>query len=370
MKDIIVITGPRGSGKTTAAAHYVKPTKKDMGATFVIDSEDSFSQVLETNKALGFEYGYYLRAYDRFSGQADLMTGIARGELPWVSNEQRNAVAGYYQWLVREIDKHLTLGKFNTFIFDTIEPVEAALAMWAETNKAKSGWSGNRAWGRLETEAVRPLYENFFEAIAARGVSTIILTSHLKQPWEGDKPVPNKVEPGGRLKVLARLSRMMFWLVPDSRNADGAPAALVLKSRLDKTTIKDGKWVTQQVLPRRIPHFTWEDVRRYQAQPADLLHPKEGEVPTPEERQMISEMLSDEQMRLMMLQMEQQVSAQQQAVQVSAIPADIAQRPEWADQASALIAGGATPAQVAAQLGVSVPAVIKATKPTVGYSPS
>ena len=128
-----------------------------------------------------------------------------------------------------------------------------------------------------------------------------MFASNLKRAWEGDSPVINKVKPGGRLSVLARLSTMMLWLTPNAENADGAPAAIILKARLGQFTIKNKKWVPRRVLPERVPHFSWQDIFAYLANPADLANPAPGESMTEDERDMISELLNDEQMRLMVL---------------------------------------------------------------------
>lgn len=180
------------------------------------------------------------------------------------------------------------------------------MTAWAESNRQLSGWSGNRSYGKLEVEAVRPLYENLLEAIARRGIETILLSSHLKRVWENDKPVLNKTQPGGRLAILSRLSSMMFWLVP-SDNPDGAPAAIVLKARKGSESIENDSWVIRRPLPRRIPHFTWADVNKYETQGCDLAHPATGETLSNSEMDMISEFLTDDQMRLMVLGAEMEV---------------------------------------------------------------
>ncbi len=314
-KHIIVITGPRGSGKSTALARYPKPS--ELSKMLVVDTEGSMSDIVESNKRLNLSFGAYIQAYERFPVSADMLNLIAQDKLPWVSPEQKSALVQYYHWFTNALSKTLEQGKFKYLAIDTVEPIEAAMTAWAETEKQKSGWSGSRAYGRLEVEAVRPLYENLLEAISRRGVETILLSSHLKRVWENDKPILNKVQPGGRLVVLSRLSSMMFWLVP-SDNADGAPAAIVLKARKGKESVDNDSWVITRPLPRRIPHFTWGDVARYERDGCDLAHPAKGESLTDDEREMISEFLTDEQMRLMVLGAE--MEAQQAPIQSPVIP--------------------------------------------------
>lgn len=299
MKKIIVVTGSRASGKTTALARFPRPS--ELSKMMFIDTEDSASDIIESNKAMKVDFGEYVRAYERFKPNGNMLDLIAKGNLPWVSAQQRSALQNYYDWFIEMLNQKLEQDKFKFLAIDTIEPIEAAMTAWVESNRQKSGWSGNKAFGRLETEGVRPLYENLLEAIARRGVEYILLSSHLKRVWENDKPILNKLEPGGRIVVLSRLSSRMFWLVPEPSNADGAPAAIVLKARKASESISKNEWITKRPLPRRIPHFTRADLERYEAQGCDLINPKVGETITPAEQEMISEFLTDEQMRLMVL---------------------------------------------------------------------
>lgn len=329
MKKILLFTGSRGVGKSTALAGIVPATKEAWGQTLVFDTEDSWSDLVTKEgklKDVGFKVGEYVRAYDRFRLDEDLLGQIRQGKLPWVSKEKKSALLDYYKWFISALDDKLKLGKFNYVLIDTIESVEAALTAWAEANPEESGWSRVRAYGRLETEAVRPLYENLIEGIARRGVEYIGLTSHLRTPWlnvgtdsngrEISKPLLNKVEPGGRLKLLARISTMMVWLVHESKNEDGAPAGLILKARLSKMAAVDGHLRPRRVLPERMPHFSWYDVQEYIKTPADFASPKMGEKMSETEREMISELLNDEQFRLMLAGSNLQTESQPDAVEI------------------------------------------------------
>jgi len=74
-----------------------------------------------------------------------------------------------------------------------------------------------------------------------------------------------------------------------------------IKARKARRSIVDGKWKIESLLPRRVPHFTWEDVRRYEREGCNLKDPAPGEAPTKAELEMVSEFLNEEQMKLMML---------------------------------------------------------------------
>ncbi len=365
MKSIYVVTGPRGSGKSTAVARFAKPS--ELSKMVVVDTEDSMSDIIKNNEALGYQFGAYIRMYDRFKIDQDLLDAIAKGKLPWVSAQQKSALLGYYEFFVHEINSVLEKGKYEFLGIDTVEPIEAAMATWAETNRQASGWSGKRAYGGLEVEAIRPLYENLFEGIARRGVKNIILASHLKRVWEEDKPILNKVQPGGRLVLLSRISTAMFWLVAGAGNTDGAPAAIVLKARKATETVSNDEWVIKRILPERIPHFTWQDVRGYETTGCDLRNPKPGETITEAEREMISEFLTDEQMKLMVLGAEMELEGMKIETIVSPQQTNgfepKREDSRLAERIKGMKVEGLGLKTIADTLGISLGEVLKASKP-------
>ena len=371
MKKIYVITGPRGSGKSTAIARFPRPSELDK--MVVVDTEDSMSDLVESNAKMGLHFGAYIRMFDRMKPTADMLESVAKGRMPWVNKEQKNSLIDYYNYFIDTLDKTLKQGQFKFLGIDTVETIEAAMTAWVESHRAEAGWSGQRDYGRLETEGVRPLYENLMEAFGRRGIEHIILTSHLKRVWEGEgrsvKPVLNKVQPGGRLALLSRISTAMFWLMPGVNNADGAPAAVVLKARKGLETVdkEQDEWIIKRPLPQRIPHFTWQDVRRYEKDGCDLANPAEGEVMTKEEREIVSEFLTDEQVRLMVVGAEVELE-QMKAQQMPFIGGEAFSleapglAPEVVEQIMTLAGEGLKPVQIKTQLGVSIKDVVETLK--------
>lgn len=313
MKFIYTVTGAKGSGKSTAVARFLPPSK--IHQAVIVDTEDSMSNLLANNERLGLKFGAYIRMYDRFSPgeRTSLIQAIANGKLPWIDTKvSQSALTGYYKYFIDTLAKtlkdNLEKPPDERFIYlgiDTVEPIEAAMTAWVETHRKESGWSGQKAYGRRETEGVRPLYEALLEACHLDGITHFCIASHLKPVWEdlGNKRVrrvANKVQIGGRIVVLSRLSSQMWWLVtPQPPNPDGAPGAIRIKARFAKEGIVKDEWATRSMLPERIPHFTWSDVRRYQEEGCNLTNPALGERMTKPEREMISEFLTDAQMRLM-----------------------------------------------------------------------
>jgi len=304
--ELIVVTGARNTGKSLFAATHLKP--EDIHRMYVHDSENSMNRVLVGQKATKCEFGHYVDLKARFSelpGEEDLLGRINAGQLPWVTEKGRSSLAEYYEYILADLDENLEPGKYDVYVHDTLEKFEAGMAAWVEGNKKKAGVT-SIAFGKLWSEGVYVLYENLLSALYERGVQTVIMCSHLKTPWESGRPVVGKVVPSGK-KLLYRLSSLFLWLVNDKRNADGAPAGLVLKERMGNLMVIDGEWKIQRMLPERLPRCTWEDINRYLVEGCNLESPAPGESMSDGERDMISELLTDEQMRLMLMDAEKEL---------------------------------------------------------------
>ena len=352
MKKVFVITGGNGSGKSTAAVTMAPPNEIDKLCVF--DTEDSMSDLIH----LGFTH---IRLYDKVRVGGDMLERLAKGEVPWVDQQGRSALIGYYEYFVETLNEVLEPGKFKYFVIDTIELIEAAMTAAVESGRRTFGWSGTRAFGKMEVEGVRPLYTGLLEAIAQRGVEYIILTSHIKQPWvtvgKDSYPILDKVKPGGRLKVLSWLSSAFFWLV-EGDDPNGAPAALVLKARIGNIEAVGNKWKARQVLPERMPVFTWDAVDYYREHPADLVNPADGERMSDSEREMIGELLSDAQMRLMVSSAEQRTAEARGKGMLVKVPeksVDVVLGGGVAE----LVAAGKTNREIVEGTGLALPVVIK-----------
>ncbi len=362
-KRIFFITGARGVGKSTAAARFARPS--EIGQMVVVDCEDSMNDIVESNKRMGVEFGAFIRAYEQLGDEEErkaLLSNIARGDLPWVSEKQKSSLVAFWDWLTRRLDEVITPDSdYKFLVIDPVAPVEAALAAWAEVDKKRSGWK-TKAYGRFEVEAVRPLLKNFLEAVYARGVEVILVTSHLKNPWveyaPGErKPVLDKVVPSGRLKVWSMISTAMIWLVPPYPvNAAGAPSAIRMKARVGLEKIDGDEWDIRRPIPPRIPAFSWKAWREYQEVGWNPLEPKPGETLLPHEEKMLNELMSDKQYELMIAYAQ---AAQEVYKEASPVLAAAPERLTEQEQAIVTLAGrGRDEGQIAAELKIVLPVVV------------
>lgn len=371
LKDaLVVVTGARNSGKTLFAITAARPSQIDR--VFYHDSERSSNRAIQELEADGKAPGYYGNLEGRFHdlpAEDDLLSRIRKGQLPWVTEAERSSLEGYYLYVLSDLDKNLERDKYLFYVHDTIEKLEAGMAAWVEGHKKQAGWT-RQAYGRMWTEGVFPLYEQLIEAIFQRGVRTIIFCSHLKTPWESNRPVVGKVVPSGK-KLLYFRTSLFLWLTQEPKNADGAPAGLVLKERLGSLREVEGdKWAIRRMLPRRIPHCTWENIERYLKDGCDLASPAEGEVLTTQERELISEFISDAQMQLMQLEVQKEILElqaqtpgllrQEKSLEIPGMTDEV--KAEGSKTAMALLAEGKSPGEVSKELGLPLPLVLETRK--------
>jgi hypothetical protein len=204
--------------------------------------------------------------------------------------------------MIQYLADNLETGQYKYLVIDTILPIEQVLISHVESSSA-FGPVKHAAYGSKEVKTIRPFYINFFELLAERGIEWIIVTAHLKQPWEGKQPVIGAVKPQGRQFIFSTLSSLMLWLVKDQQSKTGAPAALVMKERFPGAfRVVNGRLAPSKNLPERIPDFSWERFFNYiENEPADYENPAPGEKMTPDEVRMLSDVMDDAQMQLMII---------------------------------------------------------------------
>ena len=370
-ESVIVIAGARGVGKSYAALTYLPPSRLD--EVFVHDGEGSSNRAYEQLERAGLKFGYRINLDDRWAslnlpGQSDLIKRIRAGRLPWATTKEKDAMIAYWEFVLEDIDKNMTPGKFNAYIHDPVDRFESAMQAWVDVNRDAAGWK-RKAYGEMWTKGYYPLYRGFLSALRQRGIDATIFTAHLGNPWANGAPIPGKVRPKAKPELYL-LSQLYLWVVHEPANQDGAPAAIVLKERLGtlEANTETDTWNIERRIPRRVPHFTWDDLEDYLLgkRPCNLANPALGESLTADENTMISEALSDKQLQLMLLHAQTTLTEAQSAMS-SVISVDVANpidmqsvgTPErdYPAEAKQLANDGKTVAEIVTLLGKPLPLV-------------
>lgn len=233
----------------------------------------------------------------------------------------------------------------TTVILDNAPEMEKALRVEAKANAKKYADkyglnADNIVAGRFggASAAVNPMISDLCAAIHAKGVQLIIATAHLSQRWSTGGPIPNKfnVKGADRWQELSILSLILYRGSPPHIEV---PDALVQKEQLgtiqapniDELSQEDFEryvrgelgHVVSRRLPFKITNCTFQKIRAYLHNPADIHNPKPGEMPTLEESDPFSDKLSKEQFEVVrdMARVEaaREEEAQQQVQQLSVL---------------------------------------------------
>lgn len=274
--EIVIVTGTYGCGKST----FTLGTGATPERTLVVDFEKSQSAFAEQ---LGFPY---------VDMQAKLGEAYPTGY----------KMIDLYNYTVKTIDEKLQPGKFDVLVLDNASPLEDGHLAYVESHPQEFGHTQGQynsmsglKWGDVKTK--------YSQNLTRWGslVKIIFIVVHLRDKWVGNsiqKDIYGRSvqEPKGK-ETLDQLSSLFVWL---EHGPKGVPAAKVLKCRIDrKVFVADPEQppadvsaeylaelngepgvVSVPVLPLRLPKCTWAAIREYMRHPADLAHPKEGEMPS------------------------------------------------------------------------------------------
>lgn len=265
VKGLAHISGPRGIGKTTLAIE----TGAEPEHVAFFDGEQSAANY---------------HAQLKFSVYHDLVKEFTARHSTFGSD------LAYYEY-TNSLMQRLS-GGYDVFVFENVTRFESGMAEFVRAHPKDFGLSRGQlekmpglVWGKMKS-----LYEKWLLSISNKA-SLVIVTTRLGGEWKGGRPT-GAMKPKGK-DTLEWLSFLQLWLRPNP--VSSVPAAIVLKERLGKWQRVDGKWKPQRVLPYRLPRCTWESIRGYMRNPADLAHPAPGEALSKEEGHMLRGTLTEEQ---------------------------------------------------------------------------
>lgn len=283
IRGVMYIAGHRGVGKTFLASQADVPQNMEMwdfeNKGEGVHNQLQFSRYLPLNRVVGGV---------TYTAMMDAVNGIKPGT--------------------------------TVVILDNAPEMEKAFRVEAKANAKryadKYGLNAdNIVAGRFggASAAVNPMISDLCAAIHAKGVQLIIATAHLSQRWSTGGPIPNKfnVKGADRWQELSILSLILYRGSPPHIEI---PNALVQKEQLGTIAMPDINAMSQEVfekymrgelghtvqrrLPFKITNCTFQKIRWYLQNPADVHNPKPDEQPSLEESDPYAEKLSKEQFEM------------------------------------------------------------------------
>lgn len=261
------------------------------------------------------------------------------------------------------IVRGLEQAKYTVLIIDNIKPLEEALKAEVKRNpdaygigKNKQGVS-NAVSGSMggANPGAASLISGYVSTMHGKGIKLVCGIAHVKAPWQGGGPVVNKWRPHG-LDHWQTMSILTLCFVASGRTNPYPPAAIVFKEQLAQMRYnrETRKSEIKQRLPMRLPVADSASLYDYWEHPADLEHPKPGEVPTKAELDMFGEKFSAEQLGYMRLSAELELKRERESGSsgngfIDLVPVDPL-TPEQLDLARTIKADGKNYSQVAAIL--------------------
>ncbi len=300
MKGVMFVSGYRGKGKTTLAVQADFPWN-----IAFFDFED---------KGEGYhnqlEFGYY-NAISQIENNP-----LARG------NAMLKAING------------LQRGTYTVAIFDNIRPLEDSLMALVSDNPKHYA----TLYGKDTTSVIKDSYgakrgivnelisDIVIKPLYARGIKLVIATSHVKAVYNAI----NKQKIQGRDK-WQELSILTLILVDGDNHP--IPSAIVQKEQLASIVAKrreysedeieaimQGEMASHQItrrLPYRLPEATFQRIRWYLSNPANLSEPAKGENLVEEEVQPFTEQMSKEQIAIQLLNLEVQKKQDKELIEAA-----------------------------------------------------
>lgn len=269
----------------------------------------------------------------------------------------------------------LAQDQFTVAILDNVSPFELALQAAAYRDidhycRAFGLVKKNVLAGRFGgvKSVVNYLISEICHSLFSKGITLVIATSHISARWGPAGPIPNKYNTKGANR-WQDLSILTLILTPG--DTIPIPAGIVQKEALGLISIDreptpeeielmlQGKMghTCKRRLPLRISKCTFQEIRRYLHEPADLTNPEAGEVPTREESDPFDKKLSREQIDYIKLAMQAE-ERQAKAKAISPTTKVVESNPDVLK----LAAAGKKPKEIAKELEIALPKVLQALR--------
>ncbi len=182
-------------------------------------------------------------------------------------------------WFKNHLD-HLPANRYRVIMIDPVTDLESGLVDWVDANPGYFGHTAGQyasmsgiKWGDVKA------YEKMALADICAKCETFYFTAHLGAVWGADKKPTGQMKAKGKESLL-QLASLYLWFgrEPNAQGVKpGAPAAMVMKGRLEVGEVIDGEVISYEVLPPRIPVATPKTIREYFKNPAGKVGLKESE---------------------------------------------------------------------------------------------
>jgi len=325
---LIHVTGEHDVGKTSFALEC----GADPSRICFFDSDVKGRSTVEQLRNAGVEFGAYhdlvkldvgMRELEFHAACMKLIDGIQPGQYDAIIWDTWTRFAKTYHPYVLEHPSEFKL-KWNP-----MGPIKGA-QQWKEAQ-----WYEAQTLNHLQTLA--PI---------------VIIVTHLKDFYLNDAKTGKQVPDASR--TLARVPRFRIWLRHNPNSP--VPIGLVLK-RLDTKLSTPRGLRTVSILPRKIvpredDASLWDTIGEYFENPVGLRKPTLEETPNEFELSILDGTLTTGQRHTLHLMLKANAVSQEEVESEELDTERIAE----------LVAEGKTPLQIAQELGVDIPDVIRATR--------
>lgn len=283
MVGVMFVTGKRGLGKSLLSSTADFPQN-----ICFLDFE---------NKGKGFDSDLHFGLYRALTQEAVGSQGKGLFNIAW------------------DCFRSMPKDKFSVVILDNISPLEMAMGAEAVQNAKRYaqeyGLNADKikknSWGH-KNAVVNCMIADACAMLHAAGVKLIIATSHVKPKWLSSQPVPGKF----RFKGADRWQELsILTLILTPGDYPPIPSAIVQKEQLGLVSINQNPTPEEleamirgemghgaiRRLPVRLPEATFQKIRWYLHNPANLNEPAEGESLNIEEAEEFGDTLSKEQLQ-------------------------------------------------------------------------
>lgn len=256
MRHVVLVTGHRGSGKTTFMLQLENPANtimldyegKGEGLAKPLGIDNYFAPCDDCADVHGFGY----RAYHIFRRTKQILEDLPRD-------------------------------RFTTLILDNAALLQEGCYEEVKLDPTKFGIDPERAekgsWGGA-WPGVKFLLKSLFQVAHNKGIQVIAVSFQPGKAWGEKAPLVNKFKISD-VAIWHEMSILSLVLGPGTEKGFPAPSALVFKEQLGQLTFdKETKQhIVRRVLPLKLPIATPAEVYRYLKEPANLKSPQPFERP-------------------------------------------------------------------------------------------